>query len=58
MTLERGETATAYCSVQGESLQFDQRFRPFSSHFATMKFYKVKFTYRVNQRKRGTFGGL
>ena len=25
-------------------LRFDQRFRPFFSHLATMKFYKVEFT--------------
>ena len=37
MTIERGETPIAYCSVKGGSLRFDQRFRPFFSHVATMK---------------------
>ena len=43
LTLERGKTPIAYCFVYGESLRFDQSFRPFFSHFAIMKFNKVKF---------------
>ena len=38
ITLEGGETPIAYCSVWIESLRFDQCFRPFFRHFATMKF--------------------
>ena len=35
--LEGGETPMAYCSIGIESLLFDQCFRPFFRHFATMK---------------------
>ena len=38
ITLEGGETPMAYCSILIESLRFDQCFRPFSCHLATMKF--------------------
>ena len=44
ITLERQETPIAYCSVLGESLRFDEYFRPCFSPFATIEFYKVKFT--------------
>ena len=37
-TLEGRETSIAYCSVYGESFQFDQCFRPLFSYFAIMKF--------------------
>ena len=33
----------AYCSVKKESLQFDKCLGSFFGHFATLKFYKVKF---------------
>ena len=46
ITFEGGETPMAYCSILTESLRFDQCFRPFFRHFATMKVisYKVEFT--------------
>ena len=44
-SLERGETPIAFCSLLGESLQFDLCFRAFFNHFATITFYKVKFAY-------------
>ena len=43
MSYNSRETPIAYFSVQVESLQLDQCFRPFFSHFATIKFYQVKF---------------
>ena len=51
----RDETSIAYCSVSGESSQFDQHFRPFFNHFATMKFfYKIKFTDASSAGKTAT----
>ena len=38
MSLERVETPIAYCSAQGKSLQFDQCFRAFLIHLASVKF--------------------
>ena len=38
ITLEEGETPIAYCSVLIESSRFDQCFKLFFRHFATMEF--------------------
>ena len=38
----RGETPIVHRYVYGASLQFDQNYSSFSTHFATMKFYKVE----------------
>ena len=37
IALEGKETPMAYCSIWIESLRFDQCFRPFFRHFATIK---------------------
>ena len=37
IVLEGGETPMAYCSILIETLRFDQCFRPFFRHFATIK---------------------
>ena len=53
-TLETGETPIVYCCVQGESLQIDQCFKPFSSHFVTIRFllsWIYLCIYRVAHKK-------
>ena len=55
ITLEGGETPMAYCFVWIESLRFDQCFRPFFRHFATMIFTKLNLQILlvlVGQRKK------
>ena len=41
---ERAEMPNAHCSVEGDSAQFDQCFRPFFNHFPARKLCRIEFT--------------